>query len=238
MKRVFKHVPAIALLLTIVSMGLAGKPAKAGKPPVDTPVTSTIDGLGVDTLPTQRIQSDQAGSYKNSSSLSSIIQGIGDWELDMLNFTSSPQRKALIDLRDPVAGSLNGGAPIAPFSYQVVRARFITKCTQNGIDMRTMQPTPNVYPCPMAVAFDDASGVKYRLTENPSNFGETNWVQITCITTANAKCNQWKIEPSVTQLNGERKNVAKLLKLATNPHQSDQDMGDFYLSFTIHVTNP
>ena len=39
-------------------------------------------------------------------------------------------------------------------------------------------------------------------------------------------------EPSVTQLNGERKNVTKLLKVATKPNQSDQDMGDFYLSST------
>ncbi len=44
--------------------------------------------------------------------------------------------------------------------------------------------------------------------------------------------------PSVTQLDGERKNVAKLLKVATRPHQADQDMGDFYLSFTIHLMNP
>lgn len=239
MKRVFKHIPTIALLLTIVSIGLAGKPATGGKPPSDTPVTTTIDGLGVDTLPTQRIQSDQTGPYRNSSSLSSIIQGIGDWELDMINFNSSPQRKALIDLRDPVPGSgPNGGAPTAPFAYQLVRARFISKCSQNGINMRTMQLN-NLYPCDMAVAFDDASGVRYRLAENPNNFGETSWVQITCVATdANAKCNQWKMEPSVTQLNGERKNVAKLLKVATRPHQTDQDMGDFYLSFTIHITNP
>jgi hypothetical protein len=29
-----------------------------------------------------------------------------------------------------------------------------------------------------------------------------------------------------------------LLKVATKGNQSDQDMGDFYLSFTIHLTNP
>jgi hypothetical protein len=66
-----------------------------------------------------------------------------------------------------------------------------------------------------------------------------NWVQITCVATdANSNCNQWKIEPSVTQLDGERKNVTKLLKVASKPNQSDVDMGDFYLSFSIHVTNP
>jgi len=238
MKRILTHVPALVLLVMVAVSGLEPT-ATAGKPATDTPVTTTIDGLGVDTLPTLRIQSDQLGAYKNSSSQSSIIQGIGDWELDMLNFNSSPQRKALIDLRDPVAGSgPNGGAPTAPFTYQVVRARFISKCSQNGINFMNMQPN-NIYPCPLALAFDDASGVRYRLAENPINFSETNWLQVTCLTTgANAKCNQWKIEPGVIQINGEQKNVAKLLKVATKPRETDQDLGDFYLSFTIHVTNP
>jgi hypothetical protein len=75
---------------------------------------------------------------------------------------------------------------------------------------------------------------------NPNNFIEVNSVLVKCVATdANSKCNQWKIEPSVTQFpSGERKNVAKLLKVATNPRETDQDMGDFYLSFTIHLTNP
>jgi hypothetical protein len=242
MKILLQHLPKAALVFALLSATLLVNTGAKGKPPTDTPVTTTIDGLGVDTLPTLRVQSDQLGAYRNSSSLSSIIQGIGDWELDMVNFNSSPQRKVLIDLRDPVPGSgPNGGAPVNPFGstgYQIVRGRFISKCSQNGINFLNMQPN-NIYPCPLALAFDDANGVKYRLAENPVNFSETNWLQVTCITTGtNGKCNQWKIEPSVTQLNGELKNVAKLLKVATKPHDSDQDMGDFYLSFTIHVTNP
>src|SRR5205807_4420673 len=143
-KRILSSLHAIALLLALATISLVVESgAKAGKPPSDIPVTSTIDGLGVDTLPTMRVQSDQLGAYRNSSSLQSIIQGIGDWELDMLNFNSSPQRKVLIDLRDPVPGSgPNGAAPINPFGvngYQTVRARFITKCSQNGVNMQTMQ---------------------------------------------------------------------------------------------------
>src|SRR5437879_5808498 len=101
MKR-FVNIPLAVLLLATVLTGLMLEVGAKGKPTSDTPVTSTIDGLGVNTLPTLRIQSDQLGAYKNSSALSSIIQGIGDWELDMINFNSSPQRKVLIDLRDPV----------------------------------------------------------------------------------------------------------------------------------------
>src|SRR6266850_1695317 len=215
----------ICLCLLAAACFSLGTVAK-GKPASDTPVTSTLDGLGVDTLPTLRIQSDQLGAYGNSSSLKSILQAaLGDWEVDMLNYSSSPQRKVLIDLRDPVPGSgPNGGAPVAPFAYQSVRARFIAKCSQYGVDMRNMLPN-NLYPCPLAIAFDDANGVRYRLTMHQLNFPEVNLVQVNCVTTnATGKCNQWKMEPSVTQLSGERKNVTKLLKVATKPNQSDQDL--------------
>ena len=239
MKRSLMHLATNALMV-IVAAALLEAPATATKPPSDTPVASTIDGLGVDTVPTLRIQSDQAGSYRNSSSLQSILQAaVGDWVLDTLNFNSSPQRKVLVDLRDPVPGSgPNGGAPTAPFAYQLVRARFIEQCSVYGIDMRTIPGGSTVY-CPLVVAFDDAGGVRYRITMRADNFSEVNLTQVACVTTdANSKCNQWKIEPSAVQLNGERKNVAKLLKVSTRPNQADQDMGDFYLSFTIHLTNP
>ena len=240
MRRLTSHSLAIAVSL-LVSVGGALLPTRAkGKVSTDTPVTSTIDGLGLDTSPTLRIQSDQLGAYKNSTSLQSILQAsLGDWVLDMLNYNSSPQRKVLIDLRDPVPGSgPNGGAPVAPFAYQSVRARFISKCSQYGVDMRTIAGGATVY-CPLAIAFDDSTGVRYRLSMHADNFPELNLAQVTCVTTdTTSKCNQWRMEPSVTQMDGERKNVTKLLKVATKPNQADQDMGDFYMSFTIHITNP
>src|SRR6266850_7911852 len=214
-KGTLKHVHLAGLLLVVTVTGLMLEVSAKGKPPSDTPVTSTIDGFGVNTLPTLRIQSDQRGAYQNSSSLQSIFQAyLGDWVLDMLNYNSSPQRMMLIDLRDPVPGSgPNGGAPVAPFAYQAVRTRFIAKCSQYGVDMRNMLPN-NFYPCPLAIAFDDASGVRYRLTMHANNFPEVNLMQVTCVTTdAAGKCNQWKMEPSATQLDGEKKNITKLLKV-------------------------
>jgi hypothetical protein len=231
---------AALTLIAVLAAAIPQAPAKASKPPSDTPVTSTIDGLGLDTLPTLRIQSDQLGSYRNSSSLQSIFQAaLGDWVLDTLNYNSSPQRKTLIDLRDPVAGSRpGGGAPIAPFTSQLVRTRFISKCSEYGVDLRTMTGGSIVY-CPLAIAFDDSLGVRYRLTMHANNFPEVNLIQVTCeAVNASSKCNQWRLEPSATQLNGERKNVTKLLKVATRPNQADQDMGDFYMSFAVHLTNP
>jgi hypothetical protein len=229
-------------LALLLSAGIAVT-AAAQKPATDTPVTTTIDGLGTNTVPTLRIQSDQLGAYKNSSSLQSILQAfLGDWVLDMLNYNSSPQRKVLVDLRDPVPGSgPNGSTPVNPLGangYQYVRARFIEQCSVYGINMRTIAGGNTVY-CPLVIAFDDATGVRYRLTMRADNYPGVNLTQVTCVSTdANSKCNQWKIETSATQLNGETKNVAKLLKVATKPNRADQDMGAFYLSFTIHLTNP
>jgi hypothetical protein len=100
----------------------------------------------------------------------------------------------------------------------------------------------NIYACPLVLGFDYPAGVRYRLVQNPGNPGnyiETNWVQVTCLTLdTSGKCNQWKMEPSVTQIGGEVKNVAKLFKIASKPNQDDQDLGDFYLTFSIHITRP
>lgn len=231
----------VSCLITVVTSTAVHHSSEAGKPAGDVPVTVTLDGLGINTVPTLRVQSDGLGSYVNQTSGESIIQGIGDWELDTLNFNSSPQRKLLIDLRDPVAGSApGGGAPINPFvatGYQLVRARFISKCIQNGIKFLDMQPGIP-YQCPLALAFKDNTGQQYRLTQNPTNFGETNWIQVNCLASdANGKCRQWKIEPSAFQ-GEERKNVAKLVRVPIRANQAEVDLGDFYLSFSINITRP
>jgi hypothetical protein len=250
MSRILPRFYIFALLMALSATAFVFQAgAQKGKPvpaPSGGPVTSTIDGLGVDTTPTLRVQSDQAGSYQTIGSGRTVQLetqiGLGDWELDMLNFTSNPQRKVLIDLRDPVPGSgPNGGAPLNPFGatgHQLVRGRFIAKCSQNGLNFMTMQPN-SPYFCPLALAFADANGVNYRLTQNPSHFSESNWIQVTCeATDSGGVCKQWRIEPSVTQFGGEKKNVAKLLKLSSGKNDPQLDYGDFYLSFVIHVTKP
>jgi hypothetical protein len=43
--------------------------------------------------------------------------------MDMLNFTSSPQRTTLIDLGDPMPNSApDGSTPVAPFAPQQLRS--------------------------------------------------------------------------------------------------------------------
>lgn len=216
----------------------AAQKASSAQKNTDTPVTTTIDGLGVNTSPTLRIQSDQSGAYKNSSTVQSVIQAIGAWVLDT-DFSSSSTRSVLIDFRDPVSGSgPNGGAPIAPFAYAQVKARLIARCNNYGSNMLNMTGVGSTLTCPLAVSFSYGAS-SYRINMNYLNFSEVNPVVITCTgTDSSSKCKQWKIEPSVTQADGEKKNVAKLLKLASTRRETDQDYGDFYLSFAVHVTNP
>lgn len=227
---------SLASLCLLLITATAQKPGSG-----DVPVTVTIEGNGVDTIPTLRIQSDQLGAYKNSKSLQSIIQGIGDWELDMLNFTSSPQRTILVDLRDPVPGSApNGTTPAAPFAPELVRGRFIAKCSTFGGSMLNMYGVGTSLTCPLAVRFDQG-GRGYRLAFNPENFAsEVDPVTVTCINVVSStnKCNQWKIEPSAIYGDNERKSRAKLIRLASSRKETDQDMGEFYMSFVINITNP
>ncbi|MEO7658680.1 MAG: hypothetical protein ABIV48_03615, partial [Pyrinomonadaceae bacterium] len=95
--------------------------SEAAPPVRDTPATSTInDSDG--SLTFFRVQSDSLGSYMNGvDSVESIIQAIGDWEL---NATASAQRRVYIDFGDPV----NPGDTTAPFSSALVPGRFISKC--------------------------------------------------------------------------------------------------------------
>lgn len=205
---------------------------------VDTPVTVTIEGAGANSLPQYRIQSDQLGVYKNSKSMESIIQSIGDWELDMLNFNGSG-RTILVDLSEPVPNSAPGGAnPTVPFSPQLVRGRFIAKCTQFGFNFLKMANGAS-NPCPLAVGFDQG-GRRYRLAFNGENFPNIDPVNVTCtgFNTTTSKCNRWKIVPGVLQADGTLKSRAKLIKAAMTNKEADQDLGNFFMSFSITITNP
>src|SRR5687768_5021687 len=117
-----KRFPLLVCLLTATSMFFL---TAAGKPPSDAPATTTIGDIDpVNSIP-YRLGSDSLGQYKNGlNSVSSIVQGIGNWVLDTKN---SQLRKVRVDFGDPVIGS--GANP--PFQADVVPVRFISKCTTN-----------------------------------------------------------------------------------------------------------
>lgn len=218
----------------------------AGKPPSDVAVTASIaDSLGV--VPLQ-IQSDGAGPFKNTPSVQSIIQGIGDWELDT-SFSSSSTRNVWLDFGKPVAGSgPNGGPPIAPFTSGLVKVRFISKCGLYNVNMFTI-PAGNTVNCPMTSGFD-YGGARYRLQMNPiagvDVNPETDFVNITCNASNTAsQCINWRIEPS--GLKGGcasldcsvKQNIARLSKMVTEKGKTTEtNQGDFYIAFSINLTNP
>jgi hypothetical protein len=216
----------------------------------ETPVTSIIEGFGVNTSPTLRIQSDLLGSYKNSSSVQSILQSYGDWVLDTdyakPGHTSSSPRKILIDFRDPTP--TNGGNPTAlfPDGWGVVTARFISKCTQFGEDMRTMLGVNSQITCPLAVGIQVPNFPgSYLIAMNHIIRVGTDSITITCTGVvdptkpATSPCNQWRFEPwALATEDHSGKSIGKLIGATQLKNGTEVDMGNFYFSFAIDVTKP
>jgi hypothetical protein len=213
-------------------------------PAKDLPVTSIFSEYAADIAPSLQIQSDQAGAYVNSKSLSSVIQPIGAWEMD----ASSSTRSVYLGFTQPIPGSgPGGGAPVAvPSDRYHVRA--ISKCNANGYNMLTLAAGATIT-CPLHLAFT-YNGTSYAVQMNPGVspngvFPETNYANVTCIfpTSGSNPCSQWKLTPSgtYTAADGTLKyrNVGVLLKYSSYHGQTIAEVqGDFYFSFQILATNP
>ena len=78
----------------------------------NTAVTATLADADPTIAPSLQITSDGGGAYKNSNSLVSVIQSIGDFVLDSYNAKNST-RTIHLDFSRPVAGSgVDGGDPV------------------------------------------------------------------------------------------------------------------------------
>jgi hypothetical protein len=239
------------------SMTQRAKPA----PTLDLPVTDTIadyiDWIDGSTGLSQRywmqIRSDGAGTYTNSSSLVSIIQGAsGDWILDSKNATS-PSRTFFLDFTKPIPGTgPNGGNPLSPFSSALVYARLISKCHEYNNDMLTI-PVGVTVTCPLAFFFS-SGGSEYFLQMNPGPNGadlapETDLLNITCnAANGSLQCNNWTIAANgskggcLTADCSVKQNVTRLsLRVPVKGKSgfwTTVNQGDFYVAFSIMVTNP
>ena len=212
-------------LIVLSSATAAQKPPKGDS---NVPATTTVFDAAADTSP-YRIQSDQLGTYANGiDSVVSIIQGIGDWEMDA---KSSSVRRVFIDFGDPASSGAE-----APFGSAWVPTRFISKCTDRGFKVRDMALGES-RDCPLATSFD-FGGSTYRITMNHANFVSTNYVSWTCLATANGRCTGWEINPAGAQPSGELKARAQLIKVGTSRRNPDQFLGEFFFSFRISVTTP
>lgn len=228
----------------------------------DVMVTSTIrdyvdvvDGTGATQRIPMQIQSDGAGpytdiAYKGDKKVTSIIQGIGDWELDTGVSIRYPTRQGFVDFSKPVFGSgPNGADPTPPFTTALVRPRFIEKCHEYNNSMFTL-PYQSTMVCPVFIAFDYNSQ-RYRMDMNPISTAqgyhpETDFLNVTCTgMNASSQCNSWLIEPNGTKGGcatadcSVKQNVVKLVKVVTVKGKTTNiDQGDFYMSFSIVLTNP
>jgi hypothetical protein len=200
--------------------------ATAGKPTGDRPATSTLNDF-LDSSPT-RIGSDGLGNYKNGvNSVSSIIQGIGDWVLDT---KASSLRKVRIDFGDPVAGS---GAN-APFSAAVIPVRFISQC---GIKPLYAMLAGESQLCGLVINIPYGNSNYSLRTGVPSAPG-TDAALWNCLAADAGKCVSFQMLSNVTQADTQRKNVMQLIKLGAKPRDPDIDFGKFYMSFDVRVTTP
>jgi hypothetical protein len=229
-------------LLMIVTLAFTVASAAAA-PNKDVAVTSTLEGTGPLADPTvfnYRIQSDLLGPYHNGvNSVVSVLQGSGDWQLDGLG---SAIRSMMIDFRDPVPNS----NPSPPFSVGQAPAKVETKSYElygNG-KVSGMKGLNSTLITPLLLRFD-LSGNTYRIWMSSQHYPETNFSLVTCTAVVDpnnpgtSQCNQWRIEPAVTQPDGQKKNIAKLVRFYTSRGKTiEEDHGDFYMSFAIGVTNP
>jgi hypothetical protein len=237
------------LTLPIPAMTQHTAASQKPPPPSNVPVTSTImDYIDVTNLPRfwMQIRSDGA-AYTNANDLQSV-EYAGDWILD----TKSSTRQVFLDFNKPIPGTgPNGGVPVAPFNSALVPARLTAECIRYSTDMSTMQAGDTIN-CPLAIFFSD-SGKDYFLqmdpVAGPHVFAETDYVNITCNGVGgNSQCNDWTIAPNgfkggcVTSDCSLKQNVARLsLRVPTKGKSGSWttvNQGDFYLAFSIGVTNP
>jgi len=213
-------------------------------PARDVPVTSIVSDYAADIAPALQIQSDQLGSYRNSKTLTSLIQSVGAWLLD----TTGSTRSVYLGFTQPIPGSgLGGGDPVVLPSGHY-NARLILKCNAVDQSMLTL-PAGATITCPLHIAFS-YNGNDYAIQMNPGaspngTFPETNYANVSCIfpTGGANPCSQWKLTPSASSTMPDDtvrwRNVAKLLKYSTSRGTTvANDQGDFYFSFLILVSNP
>ncbi len=224
MKKItFLIVLLVLTALTNVAVAQKGKP----KPSADTSVTSKIENIDPN-FGAYNIQNDNLGSYLNgTNSVESIIQGIGDWELDML---SSTTRRVFYDFSDPVAGS--DPNPPANGYYPT---RFLAQCSARGGKLTSLALNDSIN-CPLIVAIDVGT-TRYSLRFNAVNYPGTNDVTWSCTSTLNGKCDGWRM-PSDPSGNGG-KLVAQLLTIVRKGNKTTEDpRGRFNFSFDVSLTNP
>ncbi len=116
-------------------------------------------------------------------------------------------------------------------------SRLVSKCSQVGVNYTTIALNATVN-CPLHAAFS-YNGVNYRLTMNPLNDAASSFANVTCGSTdASGKSNRWTSSP-ITQADTSVRSIAVLLRDTTvKGKTTTTNLGYFYMTFQIGVTNP
>lgn len=213
---------AMLLVLTAVNGAIIARP------PSNVVVTSTIaDADGTQSF---SLQSDFIGSYVNGTdSVVSQIQGIGDWELGMLN---SPNRRVNVTF-DDFAGGSTLGAP--PSGWHPVR--FLTQCTGYGFNLLNLTTVGQTARCGMVVAVKTTAGdFSLRFYAANATASGSNDISVQCTAVgADNKCSGWRTQSP----NGTGKLIAKVLKVETvRGKQVLTNYGLYRFSFDMSFARP
>ena len=145
----------------------------------------------------------------------------------------------MLDFREPVPGS-NATPPILVGNVPAMIETKSYLLYGNG-RVAGMAGLDSTLITPLLLRFD-LNGNTYRVWMNSSAYPQTNYALVRCVgvvSETNSQCNHWTIEPAVVQPDGQLKNIAKLVRVYTSKGKTVQeDHGDFYLSFSIDITNP
>ena len=217
----------ICFVIAAAANTFAQKPAKG-----DTVVTTTIHDADANFAP-YRIQSDLLGAYKNGvNAVESIIQGIGDYEMDLINFGSS--RRARMDFGDPVPNTNPNNLPPPVNGFYAVR--LFSQCSARGLKLQTLAFGARIS-CPLIVAVNDSNGDTYSVRFNRVTYAGTNDVSWTCVSAASGKCSGWRMQSDPTASGG--KLVAQLLKITRVGNRTTEvNYGRYYFTFDVALTNP
>jgi len=232
-------------LIFIMTMTLLTGNAMAGKPGGDIPITQEISDHDVNSVP-YYIQSDGLGLYTNTlttykgktTGTSSVLMANVCGNLpngDRLLDQTFDVRKVKITLNSTNAiqsGDPNYLVPAQFFGTIISTARNMNKCTcGTGQSMYAMATGTRIF-CPMHFRLN---AVNYRLDMGASGENETEFVQIYCNAADSAGCKEWSIDPisDPEYTTNPGKTRARLVDLSTN-----QNIGNYYMTFHLHVTRP
>ncbi len=221
------------LLILLVLTTLATNTTAQNKPSRgDTIVTSTFTDIDTAANLFYTMRSDSGGDYVNgTASVASAIQGIGDWDFDLLQ---SPNRQVFFDFSSPIAGT-NTDNVTAPGSgaYSV---RALAQCSVRGKKLQDLKLNGPSIDCPVNFQLKVGSetySLRFRTVEYP---GATD-VKWSCTSSVNGTdtgaCNGWRMESAPGG------SIARLLKLTTAKGKITTKAGSlFHFTFKVDLRTP